>query len=186
MKISWGLFKGDGKQVVSRFTWELPQTLFGLGTSHVKNFMGKVDQVKYFDGTTYVINENAGKSNGVTLGNFINMNLKEGYDKSKYEPNGKFTVLNDPMFMHEYGHYIQSQEQGWGYLFSIGIRSIKSANNSTYLKTVYDSKAQGTMLYTHNVYWTETSANKKASKYFKKKYGIDWSGDKFLKYPISF
>lgn len=183
MKIDWGLFKGNGKQILSRFTWELPQTLIGIGISQAKNLIGQVDQVKYFDGATYVINENKGKSNGMTIGSFINMNLNEGYDKNKYEPNGKFTILNDAMFMHEYGHYIQSQEQGWGYL-STALRSLKSAKNSTYLKTIYDSEGIGVMQSTHNVFWTETSANKKASKYFKDKYNIDWSGGNFLKYPM--
>ena len=67
LKIYGGLFTGNAGQIASRFTWELPQTILGVTWSLTRNALGKVDQVEYFDGATFVINENTSKSNGVTL-----------------------------------------------------------------------------------------------------------------------
>lgn len=189
VKIDFGLFQGDLGQIGSRFTWELPQTMVGNVYSHYRNVKWTVDKVRYFDGATFLINERSKKKDGVTLGSYINMNIKDSYDKSIYEPewnNGKFTIIGgDPMFMHEYGHYIQSQQYGWGYLFSVGIRSIKSAVNSSIESTLYDENgnfiANRT---THNLYWTETNANRKAAEYFKRNYKVDWVGDRFYQYPF--
>ncbi|MDH6307242.1 hypothetical protein M2451_004157 [Dysgonomonas sp. PFB1-18] len=189
VKIDLGLFKGEFVQVLSRFTWELPQTVIGNIYSHYRNIKWTVDKVRYFDGATFLINERSKKDDGVTLGNYININIKDSYDRSIYEPDwngGRFTIIGgDPIFMHEYGHYIQSQQYGLGYLFSIGLRSIKSAANSTVESTLYD--ANGNFIAnrtTHSLYWTETSANKKAAKYFGIWYRVNWAGDRFYQYPL--
>ncbi|MDH6307235.1 hypothetical protein M2451_004169 [Dysgonomonas sp. PFB1-18] len=189
VKIDLGLFKGDLKQIASRFTWELPQTVIGSQYSHYRNIKWTVDKVRYFDGATFLINENSKKHDGVTLGSYINMNIQEPYDKNVYEPEwnkGKFTIIDgDPMFMHEYGHYIQSQQYGWGYLFSIGINSISSAKHSKYLSHVVDTDGTYYTRSTHSLYWTETSANKKAAEYFgKKPYYVNWIGNRFYGYPL--
>jgi hypothetical protein len=62
--------------------------------------------------------------------------------------------------MHEYGHTLDSQYWGVFYLPAIGIPSGISSWKSTEDE--------------HHHYWTETRANNKASRYFKKHYGIDW------------
>ena len=46
---------------------------------------------------------------------------------------GDRTISADPnnsVFQHEYGHYLQSQSMGWGYLSRIGIPSLMSADGS--------------------------------------------------------
>ena len=71
------------------------------------------------------------------------------------------------MYMHEYGHTIDSRIFSWSYLFAIGISSGVSAAGSG----------------DHSTYWTETRANRRAAKYFGKHYGIDWNS--FInKYPL--
>ncbi|MDR1552838.1 MAG: RHS repeat-associated core domain-containing protein [Prevotellaceae bacterium] len=186
IKINWGLFQGNPHQIVSRFTWELPQTFIGNEWSHIRNITWQVDKVRYFDGATYVINANSKYRMGVTLGSYINIDIRESYDKNIYEPNGKFTVINDPLFMHEYGHYIQSQEMGWGYLFEVGLPSFFSAMNSkknyAYRKYSWGGKAY---LTSHDVYRKEMAANREAAYYFYIHYGVDWSGDYFIEYPLN-
>ena len=173
LKIYGGLFTGNAGQIASRFTWELPQTILGVTWSLTRNALGKVDQVEYFDGATFVINENTSKSNGVTLGSYINIDDRESMPKDN---NGRFTPTHDYLYMHEYGHYLQSQDYGWGYLFSVGIKSLFSAMSS---------KKLSSELTTHKVKWYEIDANKRAFKYFEKHYGIEkWKDSKYpLNYP---
>ncbi len=105
----------------------MPQTLVGNIWSSARNLAGLVDQVKYFKGATYVINDNSSKYRGITLGNYINMDIKREYTKEKYEPSwngGKFTPAVDDMMMHEYGHYLQSQMIGLFYLPAAGLPSL--------------------------------------------------------------
>jgi hypothetical protein len=75
--------------------------------------------------------------------------------------------------MHEYGHTIDSRAFGLSYLFAVGIPSIFSADDS--------SPVSGQAYSTHDIYWTEMRANKRASKYFKKHYEINWD---YPDYPL--
>jgi hypothetical protein len=76
--------------------------------------------------------------------------------------------------MHEYGHTIDSRAFGLSYLFAIGIPSIFSADNST--------RVTGKPYSTHDIYWTELRANRRAERYFRKYYGISWT---FPDYPLN-
>jgi hypothetical protein len=142
-----------------RHTWEMPQSLIGQGYTQARNAFGNVDRVDYFGGATFATNENAGYNDGISLGNFINTNID-------HEITGNFDnyVLSNPMYMHEYGHTIDSRAFGLSYLFAIGIPSIFSAN-----------KANNDPSYHHYEYWTETRANRRAEKYFRRHFGIDWN-----------
>ena len=40
---------------------------------------------------------------------------------------GLYADPNNTLFQHEYGHYLQSQSMGWGYLPRVGIPSLMSA-----------------------------------------------------------
>ena len=148
-------------QGFSRHTWEMLQSFVGEGYTHVKNAFGEVDRVDYFGGATFATKENSESSFGVSIGNYINVNIK---DKIK----GKFDdrVISDPLFMHEYGHTLDSRLFGISYLFVIGIPSIISAVNSTLLE-------DGGVT-THDFRWYEMRANRHAAKYFKKYFGVDW------------
>lgn len=113
-KIETGLFRGNLKQIVSRFIWEAPQTALGYMFANTYNFFYGVRSVSFFDGATAVeaYNRNMG---GVTLGSYI-----IGEKGLHADPYNK-------LFQHEYGHYVQSQRTGLGYLFSHGLPSLLSA-----------------------------------------------------------
>ncbi|GHT76109.1 hypothetical protein AGMMS50262_13420 [Bacteroidia bacterium] len=129
VKIWAGLFASDPNknfggrvwEVISRFTWQLPQTLFGYGFAQISNYAGQVDKVDYWGGATVSSGNNWG-SGAVTMGSFIT-----GNRELKADP-------NNSLFQHEYGHYLQSQEMGWGYLARVGLPSLMSANGDGYHK----------------------------------------------------
>lgn len=168
-KIDMGLLKTDSnrsffsrvRQLISRFTWELPQTTIGYSYSHGRNAAGKVDEVKYFGGATFVINENAGKRNGISLGSFININIR-----NQYNADGKGLFGEDGLYMHEFGHYLQSQIYGVSYLPVIGLFSLTSAGSAN-----------------HNYKWYETDANKRAFRYLNKYYEGEFNWN-FNRYPF--
>lgn len=60
----------------------------------------------------------------------------------------------NPLFQHEYGHYLQSQKMGFAYYFAIGIPSAVAALK----KSTSD----------YHEYYTEQDANIRAFKYFNK------------------
>lgn len=169
MKIWAGKYYTDGNrtfleqlwQGVSRMTLELPQTWIGYNYSQVRNTIGAVDRVDFLGGATFVTNEGESSRYGISIGNFINIDIAEqiGQNFSHY-------VFRDPLYMHEYGHYIDSQKFGLSYLFVIGLPSLWSAATS-------NKKDNG--LNEHKYRWYEMRANRNAAKYFGKYYGVDWA-----------
>ena len=164
---------GKIMQFVSRFTWKFPQTTVGEFFSLASNVFGDVDVVKHYRGATYVVRENVKKSKGVTLGSFINI-----WDKHTLPRNaeGKFSFSDDVvgdnsryMYMHEYGHYLQSQIFGPVWLLSHGVPSLVSAIKANFKKG-----------YRHREYWTERDANRRANGYFQK-FGVisKWDSDNY-------
>jgi hypothetical protein len=157
-------------QGFTRHTWEMLQQFVGQGYSQVRNMAGRVDRVDYLGGATFATQENSDDYDGITFGSYINMNIP-------HEITGDFdtyvTTL-DPIFMHEYGHTIDSRRFGLSYIFAIGIPSAHSAQEDRRNKTHY-----------HHSYWTEIRANKRAAKYFGKYYGVNWSVPDFVDYPLN-
>ena len=78
-----------------------------------------------------------------------------------------FSPMENPLYMHEYGHYLQSQSHGPIYLFSIGLPSVYSA--------ITKDRIDGPPLSTHAYAGVEMDANRRAAKYFGEKYGVDWN-----------
>ena len=154
-KIMGGLFTSDKTknvlgqtwEIVSRFTWQAPQTFLGFEFSYWSNNLGQVDNVDYYGGATVVSGNFFGSEGAVTLGSYIN-----GDRSIKAEP-------NNSLFQHEYGHYLQSQSMGWGYLSRIGIPSLMS----TFIEDE-----------NHDFQIFEQDANRRAFMYFNKR-----EGDKF-------
>ena len=74
-------------------------------------------------------------------------------------------ITHNPLLMHEYGHYVQSQKIRPIYtLFIMPVSGISSLSKKT---------VEGTMpeLRMHDIRWYEQWANRNAAKYF----GIDWA-----------
>ena len=159
-------FWGKLGQVLSRWTWELPQTIFGLAYSKGRNWAGKVDAVHHYRGATYVINEYGGKHDGITFGSYININDR---NIKPINSNGDFDPMQDGLYMHEYGHYLQSQLFGPLYLFSHGIPSFVDAIKSERIEGTNNKNYS-----THDFYWTEIDANKRAKKYFEENEGLKY------------
>ena len=125
MKIWGGLFASDRNkgfggrlwETVSRFTWQLPQTVAGFGFSLVSNWAWQVDRVAYWGGATVSSGNfwGGGDGSAVALGSFI--------------AGGRNLVAcpHNSLFQHEFGHYLQSQAFGWAYLPLVGIPSLRSA-----------------------------------------------------------
>ncbi len=135
---------GQGIQLLSRWTWELPQTATGKLFSHTRNFFGGVDNVDYYGGATLVNkNDNSRERWGLTLGPYIN---------SKNLVADPYT---DDVFRHEYGHTLQSRLVGPLYLTSVGLPSLVGAFLD-YNVGIND----------HDREWYETQANRMAERYF--------------------
>ena len=173
-KTIWGLYKGTPLQIISRFTWELPQTVIGYGYTSWRFLFSDIDKVQYFDGATYIIDKTKKNDNGVTLGNFININSSDDIPKDN---SGNFAPYLNKLYAHEYGHYLQSQSSGWIYLFKYGIPSLWSAIFNTKRQAYGNGDVS-----LHHLYWTEKDANGRAFKYYKKKgYMDEWN---FWDYPL--
>ena len=157
-KVFFGLFYFDSKyphaitQALTRFTTERLQTWVGYNYSHSRNALGDVERVDYYGGATFLTNDRTNKRQGITWGNYINIDLNAsiGMDFKKY-------VLSDQMFMHEYGHSIDSQTWGFLYLLAIGIPSG--------LSELIDHDHHGT-------FYTEELANFWGVTYFN---NIEWN-----------
>lgn len=123
LKIWGGLFRTDSNknfwgrtwEFLSRFTWQLPQTFLGFEVAHGYNMFCNVTNVSGAFGATTITTTNLAGNSAVTLGNYIIGN------------SGLTASPGNPTFQHEYGHYLQSQSMGWGFLFAVGIPSLKSA-----------------------------------------------------------
>lgn len=152
LKIWGGLFATDRNKnilgrawgFISRFTWQLPQTLGGFITAHTYNtcrlYKG-VESVSYLYGAT-VVRTNGNGFGAVTQSSFI-------VGDCDLEANP-----SDELFQHEYGHYLQSQDIGPLYYLTIGIPSLISARVNS-----YDD---------HNRTIMEQDCNIRAFKYFNK------------------
>lgn len=139
-EIDKGLFQGDFKQIASRFTWELPQTILGYSAGVIHNAFGGVKDVTYYGGATAVesYSENWG---AFTLGSYI-----IGHNGLQADP-------NNSLFQHEYGHYLQSQAWGLAYLSRGALPS---------LFDTFGRKGD------HKFHQIEQDANMRAFKYFNK------------------
>jgi RHS repeat-associated protein len=158
LKIKRGLFVLDknktfGGQVwelVSRFTWQLPQTIGGYYTAQTYNLFQKVNWVEHEHGATVVNADRMLRSQdenwgGVAQGSFI-------VGDPRIEANA-----HNHLFQHEYGHYLQSQEMGWGYYNRVGIPSIMSGGR-------YGDDENG--IGRHDFHPVEQDANRRAFLYF--------------------
>lgn len=144
--IDMGLFKTDPNksfggrvwELISRFTWQAPQTALGYTGTGIHNLFGGVRSVDYYGGAT-VVESYSRNWGAITLGSYIN---------------GSRGIAADPnngLFQHEYGHYIQSQTSGWFYLSKYGIPSALSKSGTD-----------------HSLHPAEQDANIRAFKYFNK------------------
>lgn len=147
LKIDLGQITGSPFQIYRRNTWEGIQNFIGHDFASVHNMFGGVNHVEYYEGTT-VIDDGLSKG-AVTIGSFM------------VGPHGFRADWRDHLFVHEYGHYLQSNR--WGPLFMplIGMPSLTSALTNP------DS---------HDSRWFEADASYLGMQHFDSKYGTGAKG----------
>jgi len=146
-QIDKGLFSTDPDrttggqvwQVASKFTWEAVQTGIGSIIAHGINALGKVNSVDHFRGVTTLDTDY--DEGAFTVGMYI------------IGPKGFRPDFRDHLFVHEYGHYLQSQAYGPTYMPLIGLPSV-----TDYYLVDDDEK--------HETRWYEAQASILAANYF--------------------
>lgn len=150
--------------IISRHSYELLQSYLGLTISLLRVLLNQYTKIEYFDSTIYIVNEEISNNlGGISIANFININI---YNKINV-PFDEY-LLNSPLFMHEYGHYLDSIKLGISYLFIIGLPSLISSITS------HNILINNTYYFSHNIRIFERRANQNSEKYFSKHYNIDW------------
>ena len=142
-KSNWG----RGWEIASRLIWQAPQTVIGDLFVSTANAFGAVNNVTHNYGITAV--DMGLNSGAITIGNYTS------------GPKGYTADWHDHLFVHEYGHYIQSQQHGPLYLLTIGVPSLQSA----ILQTKNPNSPR------HDIRWFEADASYKGAEYFDKYYG---------------
>ncbi len=153
-----------------RHSWEFPQIALGQLWAQVLNSIGLIHHVEYFAGATFSITSKAHKASGMSLGSFIHIAIDDSLKSSFRE-----RLLSDPLFMHEFGHSLDSRLFGIFYLPFIGLPSLISAART---KKIMSSKEPNT---SHKFQPYERRANRRAAIFFSD-YGIDWKDFEF-NYP---
>ncbi len=154
-----GLVEGNIGQIASRFLKEPFQTGIGFGFAWGANLLKRDVTVEHFDGATSVSSPNF-RTIGVSLGSYIT-----GRDVAVWGNQGDL----NPTFMHEYGHYLQSQRSGPLYLFKYGLPSSQTGRGAPFGQPM----PAGTF-YTgdHDDFWVEMDANNRAFEHFRERHGI--------------
>jgi hypothetical protein len=123
--------------------WETQQTLMGNIVSHFRNMTGQIDNVEINKGSVLVNRktDETWDKWGMTLGSYIN---------------SKNIDITDDIYLHEYGHTIQSRILGPLYVSRVAIPSIMSAAYAYNIKGDY---SYGNY---HDLSWYEVWASRLA------------------------
>ena len=138
------MFRGDFGEILKKWTWGIIQSSIGNFLGHSLNFFGQVDNVSHMDGML-ALSGITKKGDAFTIGHY------------SFGPDGYEATWKNHLFVHEYGHYLQSLDFGPFYIPFIGIPSLVSASGITELD--------------HNLHWYEVDASRRGARYFDKKYG---------------
>lgn len=142
-KIDMGMFKGNFGQIAGKWTTGLVNNLVGSFVSHGYNITGNVNDVTYLEGAIAL--DTSRDSGAFSLGYYIN------------GPRGFKADWKDHLFVHEYGHSLQSNILGPLYLVYVAPTSLLSA--------------AGITTDNHLSRWFEVDASRRGAKYFDKRYG---------------
>ena len=143
-RIDIGMFRGNFGQIVNKWTWGIVNSVIGNELAHSLNIAGRVRHVSDMDGMLALEGVTVNGS-AFTIGHY-------SFGPKRYRATWK-----DNLFVHEYGHYMQSQILGPLY---IGVVAVPSALN-----------VNGILPGDHAYRWYEVDASRRAAHYFDKKYG---------------
>jgi len=155
LEITAGIFQWNSDQnfgqnlgnIFSKITWELPQTIVGWTISQVLNGAALVNDVNYFRGATVLGTDITGGA--FTPGSYI------------IGPAGFRPDFTDHLFVHEYGHYLQSKRFGPMYLNYVAIPSVIDV-------WIWPNR--------HDTRWYEAGASRLAANYFDREFGSGADG----------
>ena len=148
------IFKGGFGQVLKKLTWNLPNTLIGNYAGEFLNTIGMVDKVTTLDGGIALSGVTGNRESAFTIGAYI------------FGPKNFEADWRDELFVHEYGHFLQSLDWGALYLPVIGITSGLSSWLGFGATT--DDK--------HMHRWFEIDASRRGANHFDKYYGSGADG----------
>ncbi len=128
---------GWGWQYLSRFTWELPNTIIGNLNAHGHNISFNIKEVDYVRGATVLsTDDDLPGYRGVSFGNYI-----VGED-----------ILNEShLLRHEYGHYLQGRSSGPLYTFKYAIPSALWQDE----RVETDASNRGQAYFTNDYNWKD-------------------------------
>lgn len=129
-----------GLTIISRLTWEAPQTFLGFLSAHVINTVGNIN-VENNKGGTYIQIGRRKTWGALTIGSYM-------FGDSKF-------LSTQGLKEHEFGHVLQSRIVGPTYLLVIGASSIIRAG----IWKIFNSKKS------YHSYYTERWANILSRRY---------------------
>jgi len=153
-KLWAGLFTADtrqsgwGWQILSKWTWEGLQTFGGFLTAQTFNMTSQINHVdnsKY--GVSVIDCEYFNDRGAMTIGSYM------------MGPRGYRADYHDHLFVHEFGHTLQSKDWGLFYLSLIALPSITSGKWSDNHNDPYGTKY-------HDFRWFEVDANQRGADFF--------------------
>ena len=147
---------GRTKELISRFTWQLPQTYLGFRAADELNYYGHVSKVASKYGATAVSSKTLDGFGAATFGNII-------IGESSLEADA-----NNSLFQHEYGHYLQSQSLGLAYLIRVGIPSAlheRFGGNHNFMNYEQDANMRAFRYFNENVSGFYTSPDEYNTQY---------------------
>ena len=146
--IDVSMFQGTFLQVMNKWSWNASLSVAGLTLAHSANMLGIVNDVTEMDGMIALDGVTGEGDRAFTFGHF------------SFGPNGYKATWKDHTFVHEYGHYIQSQQWGPTYFTIIGGTSLQSASK------IFKSRGEN-----HLLHWYEADASYKGAQHFDEYYG---------------
>ena len=147
-KLDLGMFKGNVFQVFNKWTWGFVNSVVGYTVAQALNAFGQIKYITDLDGMLAISGPMYSKGKAFTIAHY------------SFGPRHYKADWRDHLFVHEYGHYMQAQRMGIGFMYIVGIPSLLSAAHIT---------TTGDM--THSERWFEVDASTLGAKHFDKLYG---------------
>lgn len=151
LRFWWGHFRGGPRVLLSRYTWELLQTVAGFWAGVVAILRARHALALGRWGDVLVVRgwRHQDCWGGICFGSVIIGDTRID------------ATINNRLFMHEYGHTLQSRASGPTYLLRYGLPSLISAFGPGY----------------HSLHPVELDANFRAKRFFEQQPG-------FLTWPV--
>lgn len=140
--IDMAMTRGGACQVANKWTYGIINSLIGNVLSHAWNISGHVDSVTWYGGVAALSGATPANS-AMTIGHYA------------LGPTGYTADWRDHLFVHEYGHYLQSLAMGPLFFPIVAIPSLLSAMGTSRLCGMR-----------HEERWFEADASRRGAHHF--------------------